>query len=86
MRWKPPAPGEYSVDIFVEETKETYSQSVTVEAADPEKDNTRPDFDHLYQLASYADEDVLRHLTDAERKHVLDALRRPKLEGEQKDE
>ena len=42
-------------------------------------DNTRPDFQTMYQLASEAD-DVLGRMGDAERQELRRRLQRPKLE------
>ena len=47
-------------------------------------DNTRPDFQTMYQLASEAD-DVLGRMGDAERQELKRSLQRPKMEGARQD-
>jgi hypothetical protein len=86
LRYKPPFAGEFELELKIEETKDALTHRFTVEAADPERDNTRPDFDSMYRMSSFIDEEVLNRMKEADRKKLLDGLRKPSLEGEQKDD
>jgi hypothetical protein len=71
-------PGDYELQILVPETKDTQTQKFSVKESNPELDDTRPDFDRLYRLASEAD-DVLNRVPDAVAKELKQRLTRPKL-------
>src|SRR6185437_7804081 len=77
--------GDYTMTVKSPETGDTLTQRFSVKEANPEMDNTRPDFQTMYQLASEAD-DVLGRMTDAERVELKRSLSRPKLEGAAKGE
>jgi hypothetical protein len=49
------APGDYKLKLKVPEINDEQATTFQVEAADPEKDETRPDMALLYDLASDAD-------------------------------
>jgi hypothetical protein len=82
-RFVPRSPGEYEVTVRVAKMPGMDSDLVetlktTVKEANPELDNTRPDFDLMYRLASEAD-DVFRRMKDADAALVRKSLVRPKL-------
>jgi hypothetical protein len=62
-RFRVMAPGEYRLRLQIPDTGDTLPGRFIVKEANPELDNTRPDFGQLYQLASEASE-VLPRLTD----------------------
>jgi hypothetical protein len=74
-------PGEYKLDLKVPETGDSVTGKITVKEANPELDNTRPDFDALYWLASDA-APVLARVDAPTRKQLQAALtaNRPRLE------
>jgi hypothetical protein len=78
-RFQVRSPGDYKIDVEVPDTKDKQSRSFSVKEANPELDNTRPDFDQMYRLASEADE-VLARMSDAERQELKRRLQRPKLD------
>ena len=78
------SPGEYEYTVKVpkqpgQESEQTESAKFTVKEANPELDNTRPDYDRMYRLASEADEVMLR-MSEADRSELKRRLARPKLE------
>jgi hypothetical protein len=80
-RFQPRSPGNYSLQVTVPETGDsTPPQRFSVQEANPEMDNTRPDFEAMYLLASEADE-VLARMGEAERQELKRRLQRPKLES-----
>ncbi|HZT83401.1 MAG TPA: VWA domain-containing protein [Gemmataceae bacterium] len=83
-RLLPKAAGEYRLDLRVPETGDTESYKFRVEEARPELDNTRPDYEALYELASEAD-DVLGRVPEATRKELKARLSRPKVTAEPGD-
>jgi hypothetical protein len=84
-RFQVRAAGDYTMEVKVPETGDTLTQRFSVKESNPEMDNTRPDFETMYQLASEAD-DVLGRMGDAERQQLRRSLQRPKMEGVAKDE
>jgi hypothetical protein len=70
------APGEYELHLKVPETGDTAMQKFTVRAANPELDNTRPDFARMYRLASEADEVLLR-MGETAQQELKKRLKRP---------
>jgi hypothetical protein len=81
------APGEYGIDFKIESTGDSQSSKFVVTESNPELDNTRPDFDAMYWLASDAT-DVLGRVDDATQKQLKAALTatRPRLQqAEQPD-
>ena len=58
------------------ETGDSLTHRFSVKEANPEMDNTRPDFQTMYQLASEAD-DVLGRMGDADRQELKRSLQRP---------
>lgn len=77
------SPGEYELTVKVprqpgQESEQTESATFTVKESNPELDNTRPDYDRMYRMASEADEVLLR-MTEAERNELKRRLQRPKL-------
>ena len=77
--------GDYTMQVKVPETGDTLTQRFSVKEANPEMDNTRPDFQTMYELASEAD-DVLGRMGDAERQELKRSLQRPKLEAASQNE
>jgi hypothetical protein len=78
------SPGEYELTVKVPkqpgaESDVTESGKFLVKEANPELDNTRPDYDRLYRMASEADEVLLR-MSEADRNELKRRLQRPKLE------
>jgi hypothetical protein len=79
-RVQPKTPGEYGLEIKVPDTGDTETWRFSVKEANPEMDNTHPDFDTLWRLASPA-KPVLDRMTDEPAKAALkQRLQRPKLE------
>jgi hypothetical protein len=79
-RFQVSAAGDYALTVTVPETKDSLTQRFSVKEANPEMDNTKPDFETMYQLASEAD-DVLGRMGDAERQQLRHSLQRPKMEA-----
>src|SRR5262249_7734401 len=78
------SPGEYELTIKVpkqkgEDSEQSVTQKFLVKEANPELDNTRPDFARMYRLASDADE-VLVRMLDADRNELKRRLARPKIQ------
>ncbi|HZY85671.1 MAG TPA: hypothetical protein VFE78_12630 [Gemmataceae bacterium] len=69
--------GEYDLKLEVPDTKDSTGQKFYAKEANPELDNTSPDFAQMYQLASEADE-VLARMAEGERAALEKALTRPK--------
>lgn len=74
-RFQVRSPGNYNLQLKVPETGDTQGRRFSVREANPEMDNTRPDFDAMYRLASEADE-VLDRLGDAEKSALKAHLRK----------
>src|SRR5207253_11443724 len=55
-RFRVTEPGEYRLNLKISETGETLPRRFTVKEANPELDNTRPDFGQMYQLATEVSE------------------------------
>lgn len=74
-------PGEYRLDLKVPDTGDSVSGRFTVKESNPELDNTRPDFDALYWLASDAGQ-VLKRVDEPTQKRLKAALTatRPRLQ------
>lgn len=73
-RFRVNAPGEYRLELQIPETGDILQGRFTVKEANPELDNTRPDFAQLYQLASEAT-DVLPRVRDKQaQQELLNAL------------
>jgi hypothetical protein len=68
------ASGKYDLELNVKETGEKESRSFDVEDSDPELDNTKPNEDALYALASEADMVLSRIQTTNDRRAVEQAL------------
>jgi hypothetical protein len=88
-------PGEYELSVKVPDPldttgkiwQDTETQKFTLKPSNPELDDTRPDFDRMYRLASEAD-GVFNRLNDADRNELKKQLVRPKIqagEGKEKD-
>jgi hypothetical protein len=71
-------PGDYEVQVKVPETGDTETRKFTVTESNPELDDTRPDFDRMYRLASEADE-VINRVSDTVAQELKRRLTRPKL-------
>ena len=84
-RFQVRAAGDYTLTVNNPETGDTLTHRFSVKEANPEMDNTRPDFQTLYELASEAD-DVLGRMGDAERQELKRSLQRPKMEGAARNE
>lgn len=74
------SPGEYGLELKVPETGDSQSGKFVVKEANPELDNTRPDFELLYRIASPA-ADVLARLPEADRVELKRRLQRAKPEA-----
>jgi hypothetical protein len=82
-RFQVRSPGEYEMTIRVPKDKGVESDmfatgKFTVTEANPELDNTRPDFDRMYRLASEADVVIDRMGNDADRALLKRSLIRPR--------
>ena len=84
-RFQVRAAGDYTLTVKNPETGDTLTHRFSVKEANPEMDNTRPDFQTMYELASEAD-DVLGRMGDAERQELKRSLQRPKMEGAAQNE
>jgi hypothetical protein len=74
--------GTYDVELTVPGRPGlTENGTLEVTESNPEKDDTRPDFDTLYKLASDAEE-LKNRIPQADYDTLLRALTRPKLEGD----
>lgn len=69
------APGEYTLELKADEISDTASQKFTVKEANPELDNTRPDFQTLRELASDAGT-VMGRVSEDVRKELKERLAR----------
>jgi hypothetical protein len=81
-RFQVRSPGEYELTIRVpkqpgQDSEDSETARFTVKEANPELDNTRPDFDRMYRMASEADEVLLR-MNDSDRAELKRRLQRPK--------
>ena len=86
-RFQVRTPGEYELTVKVPrenvpglESDLVETAKFTVKESDPELDNTKPDFDLMYRLASDA-EDVLRRMKAKDADQLRVKLVRPKLVG-----
>jgi hypothetical protein len=87
VRFKPPIEGDYTMQVTVNETGDTVTHKFTVKPSNPELDDARPDFARMYDIASYADEEVQPRMSGPDYAELLQKLRRPKLdENEQKED
>lgn len=71
-------PGQYTVEMKVPETGDTETTKITVREANPEMDNTRPDFASLHDLASDAEYVLARVKSEDERRELRARLQRRK--------
>jgi hypothetical protein len=71
LRFQVKSPGEYQVELKVPETGDTKTQKFLVKESNPELDNTKPDFQAMWDLAGDAEE-VLGRMPD-DRRQVLKA-------------
>lgn len=67
------SPGNYEVQLQVPGTPDILSSKFMVKEANPELDNTRPDFAQLRQIASRAEQDELRD-GNLQKKGILPSL------------
>ena len=81
VRVVPRTAGEYAMEIKSPETGDAVSQRFTVKEANPEMDNTSPDFPAMYRLASPATE-VLVRVGEATRTELTARLQRPRFTAE----
>jgi hypothetical protein len=77
------SPGDYELKITVprqpgQDSDEVETWKFSVKEANPELDNTRPDFDLLYRLASEADGVLQRMSNEGERAELKRRLQRPR--------
>ena len=86
VKFKPPVEGDYTMEVTVNETGDKISHKFTVKPSNPELDNVRPDFARMYEMSSYADEDVQPRMSAADYTTLLQKLQRPKLDDTQKDD
>jgi hypothetical protein len=79
-------PGEYQYKIDVPDTKDSDSGKFVVKESNPELDNSRPNFQVMYnELASEAEEYLRRVKSDKDRKEIVARLQRPRLALADKD-
>jgi len=83
-RFQVKSPGEYELTVKVprhpgQDTDLSETRKFQVTESNPELDNTRPDFDRMYRLASEADEVLLR-MSEADQNELKRKLQRPKTE------
>src|SRR5262249_22455772 len=76
------SPGEYQLDLKVPETGDSEPHKFVVKESNPELDDTRPDLDALYWLASDATKVLARIRDEETQKRVKQSLNlvRPRLE------
>ncbi len=84
-RFQVRSPGDYEMTIRVpkqpgQDSEDAETARFIVKEANPELDNTRPDFDRMYRMASEADEVFLR-MSDSDRAELKRRLQRPKPEA-----
>jgi hypothetical protein len=84
------SPGAYELTVTVprqpgQDSEQSETAKFTVREANPELDNTRPDYDRMYRMASEADE-VLNRIPEGDRNELKRRLQRPKLEKEKDTE
>jgi hypothetical protein len=72
------SPGEYGLELKVTDTGDSDTRKFMVVEANPELDDTRPDFDRMYHMASDADA-VIARMAPADGAKLKQALKRPKL-------
>jgi hypothetical protein len=78
-RFQVRTPGTFELEIHVPDTKDTsLPEKFIVTPSDPEMDNTRPDFDLMYRMASEADL-VLPRMFEKDRQELRKRLTRPVL-------
>jgi hypothetical protein len=77
------SPGKYGLKVTVPETGDTYEGKFDVKDANPELDNTRPDFEAMMKLAGDADP-VLQRMDPTEAKK-LEALLQQKQRSQRGD-
>ncbi len=63
-RFQVKSPGNYQIQLKVEQTGDTHNDKFEVKEANPELDNTRPDFEALYELAGETDEAFWERVKD----------------------
>jgi hypothetical protein len=84
-RFQVKSAGDYELTVRVprqpgQDADDSETAKFSVKEANPELDNTRPDFDRMYRMASEADDVFNRMGSDAERNELKRSLQRPKLE------
>lgn len=72
------SPGDYDLEFKVDETGDTAPSKFSVKEVNPETDNTRPDIDRLFWLASDASK-VIRRVDETTQKDLRERLVRPRL-------
>jgi hypothetical protein len=85
------SPGVYEMTVTVprqpgQESESSETAKFVVKEANPELDNTRPDYDRMYRMASEADEVLPRMGNEGDKNELKRRLRRPKLEKEKEGE
>ena len=78
------SPGVYEMTVTVprqpgQESESSETAKFVVKEANPELDNTRPDFDRMYRMSSEAG-DVMLRMNEGDRNELKRRLQRPKLE------
>jgi hypothetical protein len=68
------APGEYKLDLPIPEGGETLTKKFSVREANPELDDTKPDFGQMYQLASDVTEVLPRIKEKKDQEELVQAL------------
>jgi hypothetical protein len=72
------SPGEYQYKIEIPETGDSETGKFVVKESNPELDNARPDFEQLWELASEADDYLMRIKDEQIRRKVKETLTRPR--------
>ena len=85
LRFQVKSPGDYQLELKVPETGDSVIQKFNVKESNPELDDTRPDFNQMYRLASDAEQVLARIPVEAERLEVKRHLVPPALSAEDKD-
>ncbi len=75
-----PLAGTYKLEAEIGDTR-SESSEFTVDAYNPEIENTQPDFDDMWYLASNTDLVMARITDENVKRKVLEKLQRPRLEG-----
>ncbi len=85
VRFQVKSPGDYQLELKVPDTGDSIIQKFSVKESNPELDDTRPDFNQMYHLASDAEQVLARIPVEADREEVKRHLVPPALTKDDKD-